>query len=200
MNKCYASPSLQNIQNLLLSFRVHGIITNGGTAANVIPAYASAHFYARSITKEQLKELKPRVENCFKAAALSTGCEVKIQWSKVGPVEDVFMNDAMTLNFKHYMEEEGITYEPRVDEEQTGTGSTDMGNISYVVPSIHPAYGIHTTAANHTNEFAAAARTLVAHQDTLRAAKCLSMTAAEIMVDDDLYKKVVDDFKKGKPQ
>lgn len=181
-------------------YRVHGIITNGGAAANVIPAYASAHFYARSITKDQLKELKPRVDNCFKAAALATGCEIKMQWGKLGPVEDVFMNDAMALNYKHYMEQEGITYKSRFDEEQTSTGSTDMGNFSYAVPSIHPAYGIHTTAANHTKEFAAAAKTEVAHQDTLRAAKCLSMTAAEVMVDDKLYEQVVDDFKKGKPQ
>lgn len=144
--------------------------------------------------------MKPRVDNCFKAAALATGCEIKIQWGKLGPVEDVFMNDALALNYKHYMEKEGITYRSRIDEEQTSTGSTDMGNFSYAVPSIHPAYGIHTTAANHTKEFAAAARTLVAHQDTLRAAKCLSMTAAEVMVNDDLYKQVVDDFKKGKPQ
>ncbi|KAL7309984.1 hypothetical protein PS15m_010798 [Mucor circinelloides] len=187
-------------QQMISTDRVHGIITNGGAAANVIPAYASAHFYARSITKDQLKELKPRVDNCFKAAALATGCEIKMQWGKLGPVEDVFMNDAMALNYKHYMEQEGITYKSRFDEEQTSTGSTDMGNFSYAVPSIHPAYGIHTTAANHTKEFAAAAKTEVAHQDTLRAAKCLSMTAAEVMVDDKLYEQVVDDFKKGKPQ
>ena len=97
-----------------------------------------------------MKDLKPRVDNCFKAAALATGCEIKMQWGKLGPVEDVFMNDALALNYKHYMEKEGITYKSRIDEEQTSTGSTDMGNFSYVVPSIHPAYGIHTTAANHT--------------------------------------------------
>lgn len=147
-----------------------------------------------------MTELKPRVENCFKAAALATGCNYKLQWAKLGPVEDVFMNDAMTANYKKYMEQEGIVYEPRVDEEQTSTGSTDMGNFSYVVPTIHPAYGIHTTAANHTREFTAAAKLSIAHQDTLRAAKCLSLTAAEVMMDDKLYQRVVDDFKKGKPQ
>lgn len=179
---------------------MHGIITNGGSRPNIIPAYASAHFYARSQTRSQLNELKPRLEKCFKAAALATGCTIKLQWGKLGPVEDVFMNDTMALNYKHYMEQEGIAYEPRVDEEQTTTGSTDMGNFSYVVPSIHPAYGIHTEAANHTKEFAAAARTETAHKDTLRAAKCLAMTAAEVMVDDKLYAQVVADFKKGKPQ
>lgn len=123
-----------------------------------------------------------------------------MKWAPLGPVEDVFMNDAMALNYKHYMEQEGIEYKPRSEEEQTSTGSTDMGNFSYVVPTIHPAYGIHTTAANHTKEFADAARLPVAHQDTLRAAKCLAFTAAEVMVDDELFKQVVEDFKKGKPQ
>lgn len=118
----------------------------------------------------------------------------------MGPVEDVFMNDAMTVDFKHYMEKEGVKYHTRTEEEQTSTGSTDMGNFSYVVPTIHPAYGIHTDAANHTKEFAAAARLPRAHQDTIRAAKCLAFTAAKVMTSDTFYQQVVDDFKKGKPQ
>ncbi|KAI9481584.1 MAG: hypothetical protein EXX96DRAFT_567309 [Benjaminiella poitrasii] len=187
-------------QQVLPTDRLHGIITNGGKAANVIPDYTSAHFYARSLTRNQLKELKPRVENCFKAAAIASGCEIKIKWSSMGPVEDVFMNDAMAMKYKHYMEQEGIKFLPRSEEEQITSGSTDMGNFSYVVPTIHPGYGIHTTAANHTKEFAKAARTEVAHQDTLRAAKCLALTAAEVMMDDALYKQVVADFEKGKPQ
>lgn len=125
---------------------------------------------------------------------------MKLNWGPKGPVEDVFMNDTLALRYKHYMEEEGIEYEPRMAEEQTSTGSTDMGNFSYAVPTIHPAYGIHTTAANHTIEFAAAARTEVAHQDTLLAAKCQAFTAADVLIDDELYKHVVEDFKKGKPQ
>lgn len=144
--------------------------------------------------------MKPRVENCFKAAARATRCEIKLNWAPKGMVEDVFMNDAMALRYKHYMEEEGIEYDSRVKEEETSTGSTDMGNFSYAVPAIHPAYGIHTTAANHTKEFTAAARTEVAHQDTLLAAKCQAFTAADVLVDDELYQQVVDDFKKGKPQ
>ncbi|GAA5809229.1 hypothetical protein MFLAVUS_002634 [Mucor flavus] len=187
-------------QQTIPTDRLHGIITKGGNSPNVIPAYSSARFYARSITRNQLKALKPRVENCFKAAALATGCNYKLSWAPLGPVEDVFMNDAMTVDFKHYMEKEGIKYHTRTEEEQTSTGSTDMGNFSYVVPTIHPAYGIHTDAANHTKEFAAAARLPRAHQDTIRAAKCLAFTAAKVMTSDTFYQQVVDDFKKGKPQ
>jgi metal-dependent amidase/aminoacylase/carboxypeptidase family protein len=113
---------------------------------------------------------------------------------------DVFMNESMALYFKEQMEDQGIHYQPRSDEEQVVSGSTDMGNFSYAVPSIHPAYGIHTTATNHTREFAQAASTQVAHQDTLRASKCLSLTAAHVYLDDAFYQSVLADFKKGKPQ
>lgn len=185
-------------QQTLTTNRMHGIITHGGDAANVIPAYAAAEFYIRSLTRDQLRALKPKFENCFRAAALASGCTVEFSWGKT--VEDVFANDRMTSVFKQHMEQKGIKYRARTDEEKETTGSTDMGNFSYVVPAIHPGYSIHTDAANHTKEFAEAARTCVAHQDTLRAAECLSLTAAEIMMDDGIYQDVLADFKKGKPQ
>lgn len=185
---------------LIWKYRIHGIITNGGEAANCIPAYSSAMITFRGITKQQVADLQPKVANCFVAAARATGCEYKFTWAPNGPLDDVFMNDTLTTLYKRYMEAEGITFEPRTVEEQTCTGSTDMGNFSYVVPTIHPAYGIHTTAANHTREFTAAARTEVAHKDTLRAAKCQAFTAAEVLVNEQVYQRVVEDFQKGKPQ
>ncbi|KAI8327957.1 hypothetical protein BC941DRAFT_445948 [Chlamydoabsidia padenii] len=187
-------------QQILPSNRMHGIITNGGQAANVIPAYASARFYARSLTRDQLADLKPRMENCFKAAAKATGCTYNLSWAPDGPVEDVFVNTPLADYFKKQMEEQGIRYLPRSEEEQIVSGSTDMGNFSYAVPSIHPAFAIHTNATNHTKEFAQAASTKVAHQDTLQAAKCLSLTAAKVYLSDDFYQSVLADFKKGKPQ
>ncbi|CEI95746.1 hypothetical protein CU097_009653 [Rhizopus azygosporus] len=187
-------------QQTLPTNRIHGIITKGGDAANVIPAYASAKFYARSLTKNQLAELKPKIENCFKAAALATGCQIKLSWGPLGPIDDVFMNDTLTAVYKTYMEDEGVSYLPRTEEEKITSGSTDMGNFSYVVPSIHPAFGICTDASNHSKEFTAAARTEIAHKRTLTAAKCLSFTAADVLLKDELYDQVVKDFKKGKAQ
>ncbi|CAO3650959.1 unnamed protein product [Cunninghamella blakesleeana] len=187
-------------QQTIPSNRMHGIITDGGKAANVIPDYSSAKFYARSLTRDQLAELKPKMENCFKAAAKATGCTYKMNWAPGGPVEDVFMNTPLAEYYKILMEEQGVNYIPRVDEEQIIGASTDMGNFSYAVPSIHPAYGIDTTATNHTKEFAAAAGTEEAHKLTIRASKCLSITAAHTYLDDAFYEDVVADFKKGKPQ
>ncbi|KAI9491851.1 hypothetical protein BDB00DRAFT_830887 [Zychaea mexicana] len=187
-------------QQTLTTNRLHGIILNGGKSANVIPDYASAKFYARSVTRNQLTELKAKLEHCFEAAAKATGCKMKVTWASKGVVEDVFTNDAMILEYKKYMEQEGIDFPSRAEEERTTTGSTDFGNISNVVPAIHPGFGIHTTASNHTKEFTEAAGTEEAHADAIRAARCLAKTAATVFLDDALYERAVADFKKGKPQ
>ncbi|CDS12180.1 hypothetical protein LRAMOSA04375 [Lichtheimia ramosa] len=185
-------------QQTLPSNRMHGFIQHGGNSANVIPDYASAKFYIRANTRDQLAELKPKFEQCFKASAVATGCQIKMTWGRL--VEDVFVNDTMTSIYKKYSEQEGMSFAPRTEEEKTTTGSTDMGNFSYVVPTIHPGFGIGTTAANHTVEFTKAARTEQAHAYTLRASRCLAKTAASIYLDEDLYRQAVADFKKGKPQ
>ncbi|KAI9023776.1 hypothetical protein CLU79DRAFT_701090 [Phycomyces nitens] len=185
-------------QQTLSSNRIHGIITDGGKSANVIPDYASAAFYARSLTREQLAELKVKLENCFKAAGIATGCEVKLTWAASGPIEDVFQNDTLTSAYQEYMEEEGITFASRAEEEQIVSGSTDMGNITHVIPATHPCFGIHTTATNHTYEFTQAAGTEQAHKDALLASRCLARAAADVLLDNAVLKAAVSDFKKGK--
>ncbi|KAL1932944.1 hypothetical protein VTP01DRAFT_8622 [Rhizomucor pusillus] len=187
-------------QQLLPTDRLHGIITSGGKSANVIPDYAGARFYARALTRNRLAELKVKLENCFKAGAKATGCQLKLTWAPTGPVEDVFTNDALAKCYTECIQKEGIELPPREKQENITTGSTDMGNISYVVPAIHPGFGIGTTAANHTVEFTKAAGTEEAHKNTLRAARALVNTAAAVFLDDKLFHQVVADFKKGKPQ
>ncbi|KAG2212110.1 hypothetical protein INT46_006027 [Mucor plumbeus] len=187
-------------QQTLTSNRVHGIITEGGKSPNVIPGYASAYFYTRSVTRNQLTELKGKVENCFKAAALATGCTMKITWAPWGQIDDVFTNEVLAENYKDHMKAEGVVFHSRQEEESVVTGSTDMGNITYVVPGIHAGFDIGTDAANHTTEFAAAAATEEAHKKTIRAARCLAMTAADVFEDEDIYNKAVAYFKKGKSQ
>lgn len=161
-------------QQTLTTNRIHGIITDGGKSvsvhacflcvivylcisqANVIPDYASCTFLARSVTKEQLAELKIKMENCIKAAAVATGCQVKLQWSPKGPTDgtqlskeneickpmdvllDVFQNEPLAETYKHFMEAQGIKFFPKSLEESVVSGSTDMGNFSYAVPTIHP--------------------------------------------------------------
>ncbi|KAG0167256.1 hypothetical protein DFQ28_006384 [Apophysomyces sp. BC1034] len=181
-------------QQTLPSNRIHGIITNGGKSPNVIPDYTSANFYARSVTRDQLKELSAKLNKCFEAAAVSTGCQVKLNW--VGAVDDVFQNDSLASYYTKYMTEEGATMPSREETEKDVSGSTDMGTVSYTVPSLHPGFAIGTTATNHTVEFTEAARTEAAHEYTLRAARSLSKTAASVLLDSKLFEQVVADFHK----
>ncbi|GAB5588540.1 hypothetical protein Unana1_03440 [Umbelopsis nana] len=184
-------------QQILPTDRIHGIITDGGKAANIIPDYAAATFFVRSLKITQLNELKPRVEKCFEAAAVATGCEVKITWKEVGVTMDVLVNSVMGDRYTQYMEKAGISFLPRSEQEQLSGGSTDAGNISYQVPLVHPGFGIHTTASNHTHEFTAAAKTKAAHEDTLRATKAMTMTLVDILQSQSLLDAAVKEFKKN---
>ena len=100
--------------------------------------------------------------------------------------------------YQRYMEKHGIEFPTPAQQAATGGGSTDFGNISYEVPSLHPMYGIHTTAANHTIQFVDAAKTEIAHKDTILASKGLTITAAEVLRNDALYERIQADFKKIK--
>ncbi|KAI9312703.1 hypothetical protein BX666DRAFT_2031009 [Dichotomocladium elegans] len=186
-------------QQLIAENRVHGVILNGGKSANVIPDYASAKFFARSRTKAQLAVLKTKIENCFNAAAVATGCKVKLSWSAHGAVDDVFQNEPMGEIYKKFMTAEGVEFLPRSVEETIVSASTDMGNISYVVPTLHPGFGLYCKALNHTPEFTAEAATEEAHRYTLRAARCLSKMAATVYTDDKVYQDVRDYFDNCKP-
>lgn len=123
----------------------------------MIPDFASAEVVVRSVTHEELVELKAKVALCFEAAAVATGCKIKLTWNESGickgkrlrivnrhhkhshySVIDVFMNDALTTTYRQYMEQEGVPFMSRVDEEKVISGSTDFGNVSYVVPGTHP--------------------------------------------------------------
>lgn len=110
---------------------------------------------------------------------------------------DVMVNSVMGDRYTKYMESYGISYIPRSEQEQLNGGSTDAGNISYQVPLVHPGFGIHTTAVNHTHEFTAAAKTEIAHEDTLRATKAMSMTLIDILQSQDMLDAAVAEFKKN---
>ncbi|KAI9252442.1 hypothetical protein BY458DRAFT_522994 [Sporodiniella umbellata] len=181
-------------QQLPSTCSVHGIIKKGGNSANVIPDYTSAQFYVRASTRDLVSETKTKVENCFKAASLATGCQVKIAWSKEGQLDDLFNNEVFGRRYMEYMDKKGV----KVLEHVREGASTDMGNVSYVVPSLHPIFGIDTTASNHTIDFTYATKTVEAHHRTMCAAICLSMTAADASLDSSFFDKAVRSFKKGK--
>jgi len=163
--------------------RFHGIITDGGKAANIIPDRAAARFMVRSPDNTYLKELQRRVIACFEGAAKQTGCELHYEWSETcdlvstnRPLADAFARNAKTLGREMRSRRPGDTH-----------GSTDMGNVTTVVPGIHPFLSItEGPVAGHSTEFAAAAATPRALETMHVAAKALAMTAIDALTDPSL--------------
>lgn len=160
--------------------RVHGIITRGGAKPNIIPDQTSAEFYVRAKNSRDLEELGAKVRACFEGAATATGCRLELR-VPTPTYAEVVTNDILAEAYCENMAAFEVML-PTKAQQAGGIGgaSTDMGNVSYMVPTIHPAFAIPTEAANHTAPFTAAAATEEAHRATLRAAKALAMTALDI--------------------
>jgi amidohydrolase len=141
-------------QQILPSDRIHCIIDHGGDASNIIPKYTKSTWGIRSADSERLAELIPKVHACFEAAAGATGCRLEVD--QLGhPYLNMINNPVMT---RLYQENSTALGRPLPLEAELGAsgGSSDMGNVSQVVPSIHPMLSIETNGAvNHQMEFAA---------------------------------------------
>lgn len=142
-------------QQILDSDRIHGVITHGGSAANVIPDRTEMQWYVRSASDDRLDELYPQVVACMEAAALATGCGVRID--ETGHRYKDMRNDLLMAGlFQRNAEQLGRPMKWTHELGKEGAGSTDMGNVSHEVPSIHPMVGINSyPAVNHQREFAA---------------------------------------------
>lgn len=141
-------------QQILPSDRVHCIIDHGGDANNIIPKYTKSTWGIRSADSARLAELIPKVHACFEAAAAATGCRLEV--NQIGhPYLNMVNSGVMTEIFQENSTSLGRPLPLEADEGASG-GSSDMGNVSQVVPSIHPMLAIETDAVNHQEEFAAA--------------------------------------------
>ena len=146
-------------QQLLPTDRVHGIVTRGGDAPNIIPAHTTALFMVRAHDRARMDELTQLVTRCFEAGALATGTTVDVV---EGTMYSNMVHDPdLAALYRHNAERLG-----RVFDESAGSPvSTDMGNVSHVVPSIHPMIGIAADGAvNHQAAFTAACATPSADQ------------------------------------
>jgi amidohydrolase len=159
--------------------QVHGVVTRGGAAANVIPAAVTGRFMARSKTIDGLGTLEPRLRACFEAGALATGCTVA--YEELSPVYSHMEADAELLGaYRRNAERLGRTFEADDADAPLPTFSTDMANISLAVPTIHPLVGIATHGAvNHQHEFAAACITDSADAAVRDGALALAWTAID---------------------
>ncbi|KAF9391937.1 hypothetical protein BGX21_011119 [Mortierella sp. AD011] len=183
--------------------RVHGIIKDGGKAANIIPDYTKSVYTVRSPKYSEVEVLKKRVEAIFKGAAAATGCKVALKWGS--PYMDILTNDPLARKFEHFMNAQGLKYAPKQEQQSKVSGSTDMGNVTYAVPGIHPMFNIlnldgkdDNSMGLHTSAFASAASQRTGHIATLRAAKGLAMTGVECILDDKFLDSVKKDFESTK--
>jgi amidohydrolase len=166
--------------------RVHGIITDGGQAPNIVPERAAGRFYVRSSTAADLAALKRRVEGCFRAGADATGADLELAWGAADYLEIRF-NEPLALAFKGNAERLGREFFPWDRLPSSLQGSTDMGNVSHRVPSIHPmlaAAPLHCTI--HNPEFAKWAGSEMGDAAAIDGAKALAMTALDYLCDAEL--------------
>jgi amidohydrolase len=166
-------------QHIRSDERVHGIITDGGQAPNVVPERAEARWYVRSPTTAGLAELKARVLACLEAGAVAAGCEIEATW--IDPAyADMVDNEAIVARYQANARRTGRTVtEPSRDD--AVIGSTDMGNVSHLVPSIHPMIAVSPPAvAIHTTDFARFAGGPEGDRAVLDGAKALAAPVVDL--------------------
>ncbi len=172
--------------------RVHGIITNGGQAVKIVPERTACEFLVRAKTASYCDEIAERVMRCAEGAALATGtrveCEVFMGY------KDMVNNRAMAGRYASHSEALG-TRSPEASPDAP-TASTDMGNVSHAIPSIHPMFGAapRGTAQPHEDAFVAHADSDYGYAAMIRVAKALAMTAYDLLADPQLMKAAKEEF------
>ena len=173
-------------QHILPTNRIHGIITHGGDAPNVIPARTAARYIVRGEPLAELESLRPRVYRCFEAGALATGCKMEIIGGDK-PYSEMKHDPDIAALYKRNSELLGRSLPDIEIERQKVVASTDMGNVSLAIPSIQPMIGIGSfPAVNHQREFTAQCVTNAADQAIYDGALAMAWTAIDIATDTSL--------------
>jgi amidohydrolase len=184
-------------QHVKSDVRIHGIIPEGGKAANIVPDYAIAQFYVRASNRGYLNEVTEKVKACANAAALATGARLEISNYEFS-YDDMITNEQLSDAFTDNLVELGV--EPsKIVVSNGDSGSLDMGNVSYAVPSIHPYIQITTQrAACHTPEFQEAAMSDMGREGMILGAKTMAATAYDVLTKPELLKRIKDEFNRSK--
>ena len=169
---------------------IHGIITDGGVAANVIPDYAAGRFYLRAGNRQTLDKVYEKVENIVRGAALSTGTTFEFGLFQ-NAVDDVIVTPSFDDLFFQHAKEAGVPDEEIETEQRTSLGSSDVGNVSQVIPTIQPTVAISETyIAGHTEEFKAAAKSDKGLASIAIAAELLANTALDLLKEPKLLERI----------
>lgn len=182
-------------EHILPTSRVHGVIIDGGKAANVVPEYSKVQYYVRSVQKSYNEQLVDKVRRCAEAGALATGCTLKVTNYEL-PYDNLVSNETLSDVFEGAMMDlAGI----EVPAAKADTGSLDAGQVSHVCPTIHPYYDItgDESVGAHTKEMADSTLTDYAKEQMRNTVAGLSLTAYRVMRDSELYEKVRTEFEKA---
>ena len=166
-------------QHMRTTERVHGIITRGGDAPNVIPAHTSARYMVRARNIHDLDEILGKVRRCFEAGALATGAKLEVVGGDK-PYAELHHDREIAALYQRNAEDLGRTF-MQLPAVTVGSFSTDMGNVSLKIPSIHPSIGIASLpAVNHQPEFTAHCITAAADKALIDGALAMTWTMADL--------------------
>ena len=175
-------------QQIKKSHRVHGVILDGCKAANIIPDYTHARFYTRATTRKELDILTERVNQIARGAAIQTGCDYEF-----GPIQNGVNEFIKTPKLDELFEKYAIEVGEEVSYDDFGFGSTDTGNVSHIVPTIHPHVKIGSrNLVGHTHRFREAAASVHGDQALIRGAKIIALMGLELIENKKLFDEVVE--------
>ena len=176
--------------------RIHGIITDGGEAANIVPAHSAGNFVVRAEDDSYLDELKERVINCFTGAATASGARLEYRW---GEVRYASLRSNLTLARLFRRNLQSLGRKVHLLDPSNSFGSSDMGNVGQLVPSIHPSVAIAPVEALvHSPQFASAAASEVGLRGLLDAGKALAMTVVDLVANPGIVARVKEEFGRGR--
>lgn len=182
-------------QQLTDDVRIHGIITHGGAAANVIPEYTRAKFVVRASELARTYQVLEKFKQCARAAALATGAREQIHLDTESIYEPLLTNEALLELYTENMQCLGVDIEEQSLSELGG--SSDIGNVSQVVPAIHPTGGIAEAGVEipgHSHEFATAAKSDMAKKAMMRGVQALAMCGADLLGNPETLQAVKQEF------
>jgi amidohydrolase len=181
-------------QHITAGARVSGVITDGGEAANIVPAHTAATFIVRGENDRCLEDLKEKVINCFAGAATATGAKLEYEWGE--HYAAMVTNMALAGVFERNMRELGRIIP--LGDNTTMNFSTDVGNVSQLLPTIQPLVGIAPGDVSiHTPAFTEAAASEEALDYLLDAAAAMAMTTADLLADPKKYEEIQAEFRQG---
>lgn len=184
--QCYNAVSMLR-QQIKPSCRIHGIISNGGILPNIIPSETEMKYYIRGPTTAEIESLQRKLEACIKGAAESTSCKYEIE--VIPGYKHLISNYVAGKQFQKHAESLGIQFQDEDPYCEKFVASSDVGDVSHEVPTIHPSFYIGTLEPNHSTIFTQAAGSDTAQPYTVTMGRIMAMTGIDFMINPELVEK-----------